>query len=148
MDGFVAAVSVLVVREGKVLAMRRAAHKVGAGLWETVSGRIDRGEDPIDAARREAREETGLDVVLEERPIDAYAARRGEAPMIVIVYRASWIAGEVERSDEHDDHAWWDAREFRAHSTLTRLADAIDRALSDATSSDATSSDATSSDAG
>lgn len=60
-DGFVAAVAILIFRDGRVLAMRRAATKdAGAGLWETVSGRVEVGEQPLDAAMREVREETGL----------------------------------------------------------------------------------------
>jgi ADP-ribose pyrophosphatase YjhB (NUDIX family) len=130
MDGFVVAVAAVIVRDGRVLAMRRAADKdAGAGLWETLSGRVEADEDPRDAVLREIAEECGLEVDLEPRPIDAYAARRGERPMIVIVYRARWLAGEVRRSPEHDAHAWWTAAELRAHSTLTRLVEAVDRAL-------------------
>ncbi len=48
--------------------------------------------------------------------------------MTVIVYRADWRAGEVVRSSEHDDHRWVTPEEFRALTSLTRLADAVDRA--------------------
>lgn len=130
MSNFVAAVAAVIVRGGRALAMRRAAHKeAGAGLWETVSGRVEPDEDPRAAIAREIAEETGLEVAIEARPIDAYTARRGARPMMVVVYRARWVAGEVARSAEHDAHAWWTPAEFRARSTLTRLADAIDRAL-------------------
>lgn len=129
--GFVVAVAAIVVRGDRVLAMRRSPKKdAGAGLWETVSGRVEPDEVLEHAVAREIVEETGLEVRLWPRPIDAYVARRGDRPMCVVVYRADWIAGEVVRSDEHDAHAWWTASEFRERSTLTRLADAIDRALS------------------
>ena len=125
----IVAVAAVVFRDGKVLAMRRAASKdAGAGLWETLSGRVAAGEDPLDAVRREIDEECGLHVRVAPRPVDAYAARRGSAPMIVLVYRADWIGGEVRRSDEHDAHAFWTPAEFRAKSSLGRLADAVDRA--------------------
>lgn len=129
-DGFVVAVAAVIVREGRVLAMRRAATKdAGAGLWETVSGRVA-PDEPLEAAMlREIGEETGLEVRLSPRPVDAYVARRGARPMCVVVYRADHVAGEVVRSDEHDDHAWLTAEELRARSTLTRLCDAVDRAL-------------------
>jgi 8-oxo-dGTP pyrophosphatase MutT (NUDIX family) len=131
MDRFVAAVAVLIFRDGRVLAMRRAPHKdAGAGLWETVSGRIETGEQPLVAAAREVREETGLDVRLDETPVDAYVARRGEEPMIVVCYRAEWIAGEVVPSEEHDAHAWWTVEELAEKTTLSRLVDAVRRAAS------------------
>lgn len=127
---FVLAVVAVIVDGDRVLAMRRAPRvDAGAGLWETVSGRVEIDEAPLDAIAREIEEETGLEVAIDPRPIDAYTARRGEAPMGVIVYRAAKLAGEVRRSHAHDAHAWWTAAEFRSQSTLTRLADAIDRAL-------------------
>lgn len=129
-DRFVVAVAAVVVRDGRVLAMRRSATKdAGAGLWETLSGRVEPDEQPLDAVAREIDEECGLTVRVRPRPVDAYVARRGAAPMTVIVYRADWMAGEVQRSAEHDAHAWWTPAEFRAKSTLARLADAVDRAM-------------------
>ena len=131
MGEVIVAVAAIVVKEGRVLAMRRAPDKdAGAGLWETLSGRVEIDEDPRAAIAREILEESALDVELDDRPIDCYAARRGEEPMVVIVYRARWRAGEVTRSAEHDAHAWWTPAEFRERSTLVRLADAIDRAMS------------------
>ena len=125
----VVAVTALIFREGRVLAMRRSALRdAGAGLWETPSGRVREGEDPFAAVRREVAEECGLDVEIEPRPLEAYPARRGPLPMVVIVYRARWVAGEVTRSDEHDAHAWWTPAELRAGSTLTRLVEAVERA--------------------
>lgn len=129
MSGFVVAVAAVIFKGERVLAMRRAATKdAGAGLWETLSGRIEPNEQPLAALEREIAEECGLDVRIDERPVDAYVARRNEAPMVVIVYRAEWIAGEVRRSEEHDAHAWWTPGELRANSTLTRLVDAVERA--------------------
>ncbi|MEC7519765.1 MAG: NUDIX domain-containing protein [Myxococcota bacterium] len=130
MPKFVLAVAAVVIRDGRVLAMRRSPDKdAGAGLWETLSGRVEADEQPLDALRREIAEECGLDVEIDPRPIDAYVARRGVEPMGVIAYRARWTGGEVRRSAEHDAHAWWTPEELRAHSTLRRLVDAVDRAL-------------------
>ncbi len=126
----IVAVVVVVVRNEAVLALRRAAQRdAGAGLWETVSGRVEPGEEPIDTARRELREETGFEARLLERPVDTYAARRGDQPMIVIVFRADWVAGELQRSTEHDAHQWMSPEEFRRISTLDRLALAVERAM-------------------
>lgn len=128
-EGFVVAVCA-VIRGDRVLAMRRAPTKdAGAGLWETVSGRVRPDEPLLDAMAREIAEETGLEVALDPRPVDAYVARRGTAPMCVVVYRGTRLAGEVRRSDEHDDHAWLTPSAFRARTTLSRLADAVDRAF-------------------
>ena len=78
------AVTVLVFRGGRMLSMRRSStQQAGAGLWEGVSGRVQVGEDPIAAARREVQEETGLEVVVQPRPVTAYAALRRGEPMTV-----------------------------------------------------------------
>src|SRR5687767_2295476 len=47
-------------REWQVLALRRMPGVRCPGSWETVHGRIKRGETPEKAALRELREETGL----------------------------------------------------------------------------------------
>ncbi|MEM9863685.1 MAG: NUDIX domain-containing protein [Myxococcota bacterium] len=120
----------VIVRDGeRVLALRRAPHKPGAGLWEVVSGRVDLGEGPYETACREVREETGLEVRIERAPLVAYAGRRANDPMIVIVYGAVLEGGELRRSEEHDDHAWLTAAEFRARSTLTDLVAAVEHLL-------------------
>lgn len=119
---FVAAVAAVVVRGDTLLALRRAAHKdAGAGLWETLSGRLEPNEDPFGAVGREIVEETGLRVEIDRRPLTAYTARRRAHPMIVIVYRARHLAGEVRLSDEHDAFAWLNPDEFAARSSLDKL---------------------------
>lgn len=51
---------------GKYLLVQEAQPKV-YGLWNLAAGHIDKGESIEDAAVREAREETGLDVELVNR---------------------------------------------------------------------------------
>lgn len=119
---FVVAVAAVIVRGGKVLAMRRAASKdAGAGLWETLSGRLEAGEDPLSAVKREIAEECGLTVAVEPRPVTVYTAERKGLPMVVVVYQARYASGEVVMSDEHDDYAWLLPAEFAARSTLQKL---------------------------
>jgi 8-oxo-dGTP pyrophosphatase MutT (NUDIX family) len=46
----------------EVLTLQRAQHTRCPTAWETVHGRIEPGESPEQAAVREVREETGLDL--------------------------------------------------------------------------------------
>jgi ADP-ribose pyrophosphatase YjhB (NUDIX family) len=46
---------------GRLLLIRRA-HDPGRGLWSLPGGRVEAGESVAEAAEREVREETGLDV--------------------------------------------------------------------------------------
>jgi 8-oxo-dGTP pyrophosphatase MutT (NUDIX family) len=133
----IVAVAALIVRRddtgtARVLALRRAAdNRAGPGLWETLSGRVEQGEEPRDAVLREIDEECGLKVALDSRPYESYAATRRGLPMIVILYRAHHLDGEVVLSAEHDAYAWLSVDEFRARSTLTKLADVVARALAE-----------------
>jgi putative (di)nucleoside polyphosphate hydrolase len=59
----------LVDRKGRVLALERADLP---GAWQAPQGGIQKGEEPIDAARRELAEETGIEwaqiTLLDEYP--------------------------------------------------------------------------------
>lgn len=50
--------------DDKVLLLRRAQRDAAHGMWILPGGHVDRGEELTAAARREVREETGLDVRL------------------------------------------------------------------------------------
>jgi 8-oxo-dGTP pyrophosphatase MutT (NUDIX family) len=123
------AVTVLVFRGDRVLAMQRASTATaGSGLWEGISGRVEAGEDPLEAARREVTEESTLVVRVHPRPIDTYAARRRSEPMTVIVFRADYEAGEVVLSAEHDAHRWVLIEEMSPLGVPPRLIEAARRA--------------------
>ena len=57
----VVGVGAVVVRDGRALLVRRA-HEPRKGEWSLPGGLLDLGESLVDAARREVKEETGLDV--------------------------------------------------------------------------------------
>jgi len=123
---FVAAVAAIIFKGDRILAMKRSVNKdAGPGLWETLSGRIDSGEDPLDAVKREIMEECGLDVRVDPRPVKAYYASRKKKPMILIIYRAFYKGGKVSRSEEHDEHAWMTPDEFAKVSSLQKLVDVV-----------------------
>ena len=57
----VVGVGAVVVRDGRALLVRRG-HEPRKGEWSLPGGLLDLGEALVDAARREVKEETGLDV--------------------------------------------------------------------------------------
>jgi 8-oxo-dGTP pyrophosphatase MutT (NUDIX family) len=122
---FVAAVEVFVFRGDRLLALRRARHnEAAAGAWDALSGRIEPGEQPLEAARREALEESGLLVRLEPRPVASYVAKRNRDDMLVVAFRAESESGEVTLSGEHDSFAWMTLEEFAAACPFPLLVEA------------------------
>jgi lipoyl(octanoyl) transferase len=100
--------------DGRVLLLRRSPAR--GGFWQQVTGRVERGEAPAKAARRELREETGADEPV--RPLGyrhAFALdpslNRVRPGALVLVEETAYAARLPEGfsariSDEHAEHAW------------------------------------------
>lgn len=129
-DQFVVAVAAVIIKEGQLLMMKRSIKKIaGPGIWETLSGRVEVNEDPYDAIFREIKEEAGVEVEVEKRPIDLYMTTRLKKPMLLVVYKAKYLSGEVKLSDEHSEFKWASPEEFAQISPLTRLSKSISLAF-------------------
>ncbi|ADJ27167.1 NUDIX domain-containing protein [Nitrosococcus watsonii] len=126
---FVVAVAVFLFHGNRFLALRRSTSKaVAPGAWEVVSGKVEQGELPYEAARRETYEKTGITVALDERPVTAYQADYGMAPMIVLVYRGKRLTGEARLSSEHEAMAWITEDEFAQLCRYRELVEAARQA--------------------
>ena len=100
------AAGVLVECEGKVLLVRRRM-RPREGTWSFPAGFVEFDEDPAEAAVRECREETGLEVELTGL-LDVIAGREHEhGASIVIVYRARLVGGEPRAADDVDRVAFF-----------------------------------------
>ncbi len=45
--------------QNKVVLVRQYRHPIKKAIWELPAGRVDKNEDPVNAAKRELKEETG-----------------------------------------------------------------------------------------
>ena len=90
------AVGTVIRTESGIVLVRRAIEP-GYGKWVFPGGYVDRGEDLLSAARREAREECGLDVRIEGL-VNIYSYT-GRTPVIV-VYAATVVGGTLRVDDE------------------------------------------------
>src|SRR5579884_3519432 len=97
-------VAIVVVQHAGKLLLGRRNMEPGKGLWSFFGGYVDRGEKIEEAAIREVKEETNLDVQLEG--LLGIYSERGD-PHILIVYQASvsndqvnTMAGQAEEVSE------------------------------------------------
>ncbi len=62
-------VGAIIMRKGKMMIVKRG-NEPAKGLWSVPGGVVELGEHLHDAVKREVKEETGLDIVI-ERLVDA-----------------------------------------------------------------------------
>jgi A/G-specific adenine glycosylase len=126
------AVAALVVRRGRVLAVRRPARGLLGGLWELPGGELEPRERPEAGLRRTLLARTGLAVAGGE-PRGAVAHAFTHRSLRLHVFRCDTAQGRV-RLDGFDAHRWLDPAALASlpQASLTRKAFAL--ALSSAAS--------------
>ena len=127
------AVSAAIVREGKILVVRRArppAH----GLLTLPGGVVEVGETLVEAVAREVREETGMIV----EPVAMAGFRetivrdgpdRVERHFVILCFAARWKAGEPVLNEELSEARWLDPAELTSLPTTPGLADIVKAAF-------------------
>jgi len=105
-------VDVYVIRplaEGwRVLVLRRALDTRCPGAWETVHGHVEGTERPEAAAKREVREETGLEIErLYNVTVQPFYLHKLEMVQLAVVF-AAFIAepAAVMLGEEHQEYEW------------------------------------------
>lgn len=125
-------VTVIAKKGDKVLILKRS-DKVSTyrGQWAGVSGGLQPGEEPLEAARREMKEETGLilgqegDVVRGE-PI---YARDNEVLWKVHPFLAEIKEESIALDWEHDEYRWVSPDEIGDYQTVPKLDKVIESLL-------------------
>jgi 8-oxo-dGTP diphosphatase len=123
------AVSAAIVRDGKILVVRRArppAH----GVYTLPGGVVEVGETLTEAVAREVREETGLaiePVALAgfRETIARDGAERVERHFVILCFAARWQGGEPVLNEELSEAHWLDPGELATLPTTPGLADIV-----------------------
>jgi 8-oxo-dGTP diphosphatase len=109
-------VAAVMIHEGRILGCRRASHKDAAGQWEFPGGKVEIGESPQDALKREISEE--LSMTIEPwRLLDKSVTQVNEALAIQL---ECWVVlfDQVPefKSSDHDDFVWLKPEELSQYA--------------------------------
>ncbi len=96
-------VAALIWRNGKFLICQRPADKKRALLWEFVGGKVEPGETPQQALRRECREELAIDVAVGDVFCEV-THTYPDTTVHLILFNAS--TDDTPRLLEHNDMRW------------------------------------------
>jgi len=108
----------MIEKDGKILLVKEGGNFVDTGKWNRPAGWVDLGEDPIAAAMREAKEETGLDF----KPtalLGVYSLVRkdrekalGYSPHVIkFIFKGEITGGTLIESNEEIQEIRWFTRE-------------------------------------
>jgi 8-oxo-dGTP pyrophosphatase MutT (NUDIX family) len=92
----------------RILTLQRSKTTRCPTAWETVHGRIEPGEEPEQAAAREVREETGLEIVrLYNVSVQPFYLHRTHTVELAVVF-AAFVdpAATVTLGEEHSRSEW------------------------------------------
>jgi ADP-ribose pyrophosphatase YjhB (NUDIX family) len=127
------AVSAAIIRDGKVLVVRRA-RKPALDLYTVPGGVVEAGEALSEAVAREVREETALEIEVgalagHREVIVRDGEGRAERHFVILCFAARWIAGEPVLNEELDDARWIDPAELAGMRTTEGLAEIVAAAV-------------------
>lgn len=97
-----------VERGWQVLVLRRGVGTRCPGTWEMVHGKVEPGETLAAAARRELKEETGLEAtqLLSVTMHPFYLVPTATVQLAAVFAAVVPGDGAVRRGPEHDKHGW------------------------------------------
>jgi ADP-ribose pyrophosphatase YjhB (NUDIX family) len=127
------AVSAAIVRDGKVLVVRRARNPA-LSLYTLPGGVVETGETLLQAVAREVREETALTIepvalAGHREAIVRDAQGRVERHFVILCFAARWLAGEPVLNEELNDARWLDPAELSRLRTTEGLAEIVAAAI-------------------
>ncbi len=98
---------IAIIKDGKVLIVRREPNDFLGGYYELPGGGIDKDETFYEAVKREVLEETGLEVTAITNILKGFDYTTNKKPRVRQTnFTVSVSPGEVQLSKEHDDYKW------------------------------------------
>jgi len=92
--GVTTVVAAVIEREGRILIAQRNAHGHHPLKWEFPGGKVDPGETPEQAVKRELEEELDIQAHIDAEIMRYEFQYTGRSPILLIFYRVMDFAGE------------------------------------------------------
>ncbi len=123
------AVSAAIIRDGRVLVVRRA-NPSAHGLYTFPGGVVESGETLTEALIREIAEETALTIepvaLAGHREVIARDADgRAHRHFVILAFAARWLSGEPKLNEELHDFRWLLPSEISSLATTEGLGEIV-----------------------
>lgn len=93
----------IIIADGDSIVLIRRGQEPFRGMWCLPGGHVEEGEQVHEAAVREAKEETGLDIELTGlHGVYDEPGRDPRGPVITVVYTAEVVGGELDAETDAD----------------------------------------------
>jgi 8-oxo-dGTP diphosphatase len=103
---------VLIWRDHQLLLIKRRSEH-GQGTWSTLGGCLEFGETPEECAKREALEETGIEISdVKFKAITNDFFKESDKHFITIWMEGKFAGGELTINEEVEELGWFEQNEL------------------------------------
>lgn len=119
------------LRHGRRILILKRSRKVGRypGRWAGISGFIEEDETPLEAARREVYEETGIRKIILRREGKSFSVIDKEKTWIVHPFLFDIPRSTLSLDWEHETFKWIAPEEIGKYTTVPGLAEALEKVI-------------------
>lgn len=122
--------SAIIVKNSKVLLLKRGGTKTFQNHWQLPEGKLEQGEKPIDALKRELKEE--INQTIKKAELTAVSCSPLEAKGIKylacrLIFKTILKSYKIRLSEEHSDYGWFKTEDLNSLPLLPGTKEAISR---------------------